>query len=195
MKALILYAHPNPKSFCHAIKETLEEELKNAGVEFQTRDLYALGFDPVLKGQDFAALQKGTPLPDIQKEQTLIRDSQLIAVVHPVWWFGLPAILKGYIERVFSFGFAYRFTAQGELEGLLAGRKAAIFSTTGGPEVQYQHAGYAKAIGTTVDHGIFQFCGVEVLLHQFFYAVPTISQEAREKMLLDLRQIAKSKLL
>ena len=72
MKYLVVYAHPNQKSFNHAIKEAVVEELSIAGKETSVRDLYALDFNPVLKGEDFIALQKGTVLDDVKEEQEYI---------------------------------------------------------------------------------------------------------------------------
>ena len=101
MNYLVVYAHPNPKSFCHAIKEEVVACIKKKGENCEVRDLYQMGFNPVLGSSDFVQfLQKKTP-EDIQKEQDLIRQADILVFVYPVWWFSMPAILKGYIDRVF----------------------------------------------------------------------------------------------
>ena len=185
MNYLIVYAHPNPKSFCHAIKEEIEARIKQQGAEPVVRDLYQQGFNSALSSGDFVQfLQHVTPA-DIQKEQEFIRKADVLIFVYPVWWFSMPAILKGYIDRVFSRGFAYE-PAGHIIKGLLPGKKVMIFSTTGGPRFAYFLLGYKAAIKTTIDAGIFKFCGMKVALHKYFYAVPAITDAARKKMLAEI---------
>ena len=185
MRYLIVYAHPNPKSFNHAIKEKVEARLKREGAQYDVRDLYGLGFDPVLKGSDFIGFKQGKPPEDIRREQEFIKNADTLIFIHPVWWFGQPAVLKGYIDRVFSFGFAYTADEKG-LRGLLNGKKAVILNTTGGSEADYKDKGFKDALGKTMDTGTFGVCGIEVKLHKFFHAVPAVSNEAREKMLQEI---------
>ena len=172
-KALVVYAHPNPASYNHAVKEKLQDVLRSSGYEVSIRDLYAQKFDPVLTGEDFKALQEGKPKKDVQAEQSLIKEAELLAFVFPVWWFSMPAILKGYIDRVFSYGFAYTFdAATKQLKGLLQGKKVIILNTTGGPQQAYEQNGLRSALDKTIDFGDFGFCGMDVIWHKYFYAVP-----------------------
>lgn len=194
MKYLVVYAHPNPKSFNHAIKEAVVEELSIAGKETSVRDLYALDFNPVLKGEDFIALQKGTVLDDVKEEQKYISSSDIIVFVSPLWWTGLPAILKGYIDRVFSIGFAYAITETG-VSGLLKDKKAVMITTTGTPYDIYEASGMFNSIRQTIDGGIFNFCGVEVIEHKYFTAIPYVTGSDRAKMLEDVRVLVREKLL
>jgi len=188
MNYLIVYAHPNPKSFCHAIKDEIEIKIKQQGGALVVRDLYQQGFNPVLSSGDFVQfLQHATPV-DIQAEQESIRRADVLIFVYPVWWFSMPAILKGYIDRVFSRGFAYDYEGH-RIKGLLPGKRVMIFSTTGGPRIAYYLAGYKAAIKTAIDAGIFKFCGMQVALHKYFYAVPAITDSARKKMLTEVRKI------
>lgn len=194
MKYLVVYAHPNPKSFNHAIKEAVVEELSIAGKETSVRDLYALDFNPVLKGEDFIALKKGTVLNDVKEEQKYISSSDIIVFVSPLWWTGLPAILKGYIDRVFSIGFAYAITETG-ISGLLKDKKAVMITTTGTPYDIYEASGMFNSIKQTIDGGIFNFCGVEVIEHKYFTAIPYVTGSDRAKMLEDVRVLVREKLL
>jgi NAD(P)H dehydrogenase (quinone) len=113
MKYLVIYSHPNPQSFCHAILETVKKTLAAKKHDVVVRDLYALGFDPVLKAADFAAIQSGKTCVDIKPEQDYIVWSDIMTIIHPIWWAGQPAMIKGYIDRVFSYGFAYSRDAKG----------------------------------------------------------------------------------
>ena len=182
MKHLIIYAHPNPTSYNHALLEILTGLLAKEKHEVRVRDLYTIGFDPVLKAQDFISFQKGTVPEDIKTEQEHIQWADAITFVYPVWWFQMPAILKGYIDRVFARGFAYTITEKG-LEGLLQGRKVNVINTTGGLEAHYIQAGYNDALKKTIDMGTFEVCGMEVVLHKFFYAVPFVTDKDRKEML------------
>lgn len=101
-RALIIYSHPNPKSFNAAIKQTVEEFLKEKGIEYSIRDLYIIGFNPVLSADDFIALQQGNSLEDVKKEQEFIKNADILILIFPMWWYSFPAILKGYIDGVFS---------------------------------------------------------------------------------------------
>lgn len=188
MKYLIVYAHPNPKSFNQAIKEQVEAQIKKTGKEFAVRDLYRMKFNPLLDVQDFSLMIKGRLAKDIKREQDYVKDAHTLIFIYPIWWFGMPAILKGYIDRVFSHGFAFRFTEKGP-EGLLPGKKVIIFNTTGGPESNYSSMGYADALRKTTDIGIFEFCGMNIILHKYFYAAPYVSNKVRLKMLEELKEI------
>lgn len=194
MKCLIVYAHPNPKSFNNAVKETVVEELKSAGKEVTIRDLYALNFNPVLRGDDFGAIQKGSVLEDVKAEQEHIRSADVIVFVSPLWWTGLPAILKGYIDRVFTIGFAYAFTETG-VTGLLKDKSVMLFTTTGTPHDMYEASGMFKSLGQTIDGGIFNFCGMDVIEHKYLTAIPYITDSDRAKMLEDIRGVVRERLI
>ncbi|MCG6553729.1 MAG: NAD(P)H-dependent oxidoreductase [Candidatus Magnetominusculus sp. LBB02] len=191
MKHLIVYSHPNPKSFNHAIMEALEGQLRALGQDVKVRDLYAIGFDPILKPSDFEFIHKGGAAPDVKAEQEHIAWADVITLIHPVWWTGLPAIFKGYIDRVFSLGFAYMIDEAG-ITGLLKGKKVLIINTTGSPEDMYNKSGMFNSILQTSDDGIYRFCGLEVLKHIFFTSIPYITDTARAEMLNEVKAIAKT---
>ncbi len=189
MKHLIIYVHPNPQSFCHAIMETVKETLVTKKHDIIVRDLYALNFDPVLKGADFVALQSGKTSPDVKVEQEYVVWSDIMTIIHPIWWTGLPAMMKGYIDRVFSYGFAYSRN-EGGLLRLLTGKKVIILNTQGAPKDLYEKSGMFVAMGKTSDTGIYEFCGMTVLMHQFFSAVPSVDDATRKGYLEKVREIS-----
>jgi NAD(P)H dehydrogenase (quinone) len=188
MKHLIVYSHPNPASFCHAILETTVSTLKAKGQDVKVRDLYAFGFDPVLKGGDLAGFKSGNISGDIRTEQDLITWADFIIMIYPVWWTGIPAMIKGYIDRVFSFGFAYSAGEWGPV-GLLTDKKAIIFNTMGGTKEIYEEAGMFDAMIKTSDKGIFNFCGIEVIEHKFFAAVPSVDDATRKGYLSEVNSL------
>ena len=188
MNILIVYAHPNPKSFCHAIKEEIINTAQLKGHVVKVRDLYALNFNPVLSSQDILNIKQGIIPLDIAQEQEAISWSNLMVIINPIWWTASPVILKGYYDRVFCLGFAYGQTPTG-VKGLLGDKKVYIFNTLGNSHESYQKAGLFKSIAHTSAVGSFEFAGMMVIGHQFFASVPSVTQEKRQEMLKEVSQI------
>ncbi|MCG7407551.1 NAD(P)H-dependent oxidoreductase [Paenibacillus sp. ACRRX] len=186
MKYVVINTHPNTESFNYAIQETAVAALQDAGHEVQLRDLYTLNFNPVLSVEDFAGSKSGQLPDDIKAEQDLISWADVLVVIYPLWWASLPALLKGYIDRVFSYGFAYSMDGNG-LNKLLVGKKAILFTTMGNTEAHYQETGMFDSLANTVDKGIFDFVGIEVLEHRYFTSVTTVDDAERKKMLDDVK--------
>jgi NAD(P)H dehydrogenase (quinone) len=185
MNYLIIYSHFNTSSFNHALLEILTDTLGQSHT-VRVRDLYALHFNPVLTEADTADLEKGTPPEDIRTEQELIRWADKLIFVYPIWWSGMPAMLKGYIDRVFAFGFTYTVDENGP-RGLLAGKKVHIVNTTGADEETNKEYGVFQSMYNLTDIGIFSFCGMEVTGHNYFTAVPYITDDERRVMLSKFR--------
>lgn len=194
MQYLIVYAHPNPASFNHAILETISEELNKKNKNYKVRDLYKIGFNPVLSARELSAIQKGDVPKDIKKEQNYISKADTLIFISPIWWSAMPAMLKGYIDRVFSLKFAYDITEEG-VAGLLQGKKVFIVSTTGASKEDYEKMGAFKMMNMSMDMAIFRFSGMKVIGHKYLSAVPYVSQQERKKMLKELRLLVKEKLL
>lgn len=145
MKHLIIYAHPNEASLNHLFKQTIEETLLQQNHEVVVRDLYQLNFDPVLSLEDMAGQRRGVVHEEIKKEQEYIAWAEAVTFIYPIWWTGMPGIMKGYIDRVFSYGFAYRYD-QGVQKGLLAGKSAYIINSHGKSNAEYQAIGMDNAL-------------------------------------------------
>jgi NAD(P)H dehydrogenase (quinone) len=183
MKHLVVYAHPKPESLNHAILETTTTALINNGHEVIVRDLYALNFQPVLKSEDTAAMRAGQTPQDIKTEQIFITQSDAITFIYPIWWTGLPAILKGYVDRVFSYGFAYSYGNEGIIK-MLTGKKGLIINTHGTPHEIYDKIGMTDGLKITSDIGIFDFVGIETVGHLLFGSIGFFKDEAYYKGLL-----------
>lgn len=181
MKHLIIYAHPNPASFNHAVKNRLMDMAVAEGHEVVIRDLYQLGFDPVLKPADFIAIRSGNTPEDIKTEQAYVTWADMITIVHPIWWTGMPAILKGYVDRVLAYGFAYAYGPNG-LEQKMSGKELYIVNTVGAEEQHYTNKGIFHAMKVTAEN-TFGFCGFNIVHHRFFAAVPFVTDEIRRDYL------------
>jgi NAD(P)H dehydrogenase (quinone) len=187
MDYLIIYAHPGPKSFNRAILERVQNILRKGEKTFEVRDLYAIKFNPSAGAEEIYHPRVKAPR-DVAGEQRLVRDASGLIFIYPIWWFGMPAILKGYIDRVFCEGFAYGIDGE-KLIGLLPGKKAVIINTTGASREVLVRGGQEEAMRRAVDSGIIEFCGMKIVEHRYLWAVQSIDDAARKRMLDDLDNI------
>lgn len=192
MKHLIIYAHPNEGSLNHHLKETIVETLTAGGHEIQIRDLYQLNFDPVLSLEDMNGQRTGQLSVDLKQEQEYISWATHISFIYPIWWTGMPAIMKGYIDRVMTYGFAYRYD-DGVQMGLLKGKSATILNTHGKSNEEYQAIGMDKALLLTSDKGIYTYCGLEVKQHFFFDRADKVGAESVLEWISQIKSIYSSK--
>lgn len=176
MKNLIVYAHPNSGSLNHFFKQTVLENLQESGEEIEVRNLNQINFNPVLSLEDMNGQRMGKVADDVKTEQDFITWADRIIFIYPIWWTGMPAIMKGYIDRVFSYGFAYRYD-QGIQKGLLTGKKTIIINSHGKSNAEYEAMGMDKALALTSDTGIFTYSGLEIQEHFYFDKADRASQE------------------
>ncbi|UCH31561.1 MAG: NAD(P)H-dependent oxidoreductase [Candidatus Bathyarchaeota archaeon] len=176
MRVLVVYAHANPKSFNHAILEEFTRGLTGGGHTFEVLDLYAMKFDPCLRPHEFAIIRPKED-QDVLDQQAKVAKADALAFIYPNIWMGFPAILKGWIERVFSYKFAYDLTEKGfagRLEGripLLKHKKALLINTTAWTEEDYKTSGMKDAMEKTMADYALRFPGVQHVEHVFFYHV------------------------
>jgi NAD(P)H dehydrogenase (quinone) len=189
MNILIVYAHPNPRSFNHAILEVVEATLRERGRATRVHDLYQMQFRSVLDGEDLLRNWRGDLPVDTRREQDAVRWAQGLVFIYPIWWFGPPAILKGWIDRVFTRKFAFDFGPEG-MRGLLIHERALIVNTLGGDEASYQKEGWHDLLVRPMAEGVLGACGVRKVIHRAFYQVTTVSQPERQAMLDEVRDLA-----
>ena len=197
MNVLILLAHPEPKSFNGALFETAVATLQAAGHTVATSDLYRMGFDPVssrgnftsVKDPDYLKLQVeelhasevGGFAAEVEAELAKIEAADLMIWQFPLWWFGVPGILKGWVDRVFAMGRTYggeRFYEN----GVFKGKRALLSLTTGGPGAAYEKGGWngdIHAILRPIQRGMLRFVGFDVLAPHIVYSPVRISAEER----------------
>lgn len=228
MKVLTVYAHPDPRSFCHAVLQQFTKGLEDAGHTNKVVDLYATGFDPVLRIRDLSywlpdenasdvvdkvvkeriLARAGGPLQrlvawwlfrrksslevvellrkrgpkEVREQQEKVARTQALVFISPVWFVGFPAILKGWIERVFTLGFAFSLTSEGwrgDIQGripLLEHTKALVINTTIFNEEAYQ-AGLGEAMKRLIDDFALRNPGIRTVEHVYFYAVNMADKE------------------
>jgi NAD(P)H dehydrogenase (quinone) len=162
MHALVVVAHPDPRSLTHAVAARLAEGVVGSGHSAEIADLMAEGFDPRFSATDHAAhLKQATPPADVLAEQARIDRADALALVYPVYWWSMPGLLKGWIDRVFANGWAYD-EIPGSKTVKLLGRLPVHLIGLGGADLgTYERHGYADAMRTQIDHGIFDYCGAQ----------------------------------
>jgi NAD(P)H dehydrogenase (quinone) len=189
MNVLIVYAHPEPTSLNGSLKDFAMQRLAANGHAVQVSDLYAMGWKPQLDAGDTLERQAGTPFhpsldskrafaggwqsPDIAAEQDKLRWADAVIFQFPLWWFSMPAIMKGWVERVYAYGFAYGVGEHSDArwgdrygEGSLKGKRAMLVVTTGGWESHYSARGINGPIDDLlfpIQHGVLYYPGFEVL--------------------------------
>lgn len=182
MQIVAVFAHPSPKSFNRSLLDALLEVSSAKGHSCTVLDLYAENFNPVLSDQDFDAFNRGQVPSDIAIHQQHITDADIVFFIHPLWWFDMPAILKGWIDRVFAYGFAYSHDSRG-VKPLLSGKKCAILNTAGGAEsISYDKTGFKDAIIKLNDIAIYEFVGFDILLRRFFFEIQAKSEAERREI-------------
>lgn len=178
MRILILYSNHHRDNFNSGLLERLITKITDKGHELVVRDLYQMNFDPVLRTRDFEMISAGNPPEDIRKEQEFIRWADVLLFIYPIWWGGMPAIVKGYIDKIFSWGFAYKSNGNGPYP-LLTDKKAILMNSFGQTRAEYEMGMFA-AMNRVNSEGVFGFSGIEVIHQLYFPSIHSISEETRE---------------
>jgi NAD(P)H dehydrogenase (quinone) len=208
MRVLIVHAHPEPLSFSSALKNEAVRAFTENGHEVIVSDLYAMGFDPIGGRNDFKSLEdpdyfkyqaeqlhafKNELFADgLKSEMKKFESADLVIFNFPLWWFSLPAILKGWVDKVFAMGFAYGGGKGVYDNGIFQGKKGMLCLTTGGPQMAYGlngKNGELEKILYPINHGIFYFVGMEVLQPHIVFSPARLTNEERKAELLKYKSI------
>lgn len=201
MKVFIVHAHPEAQSFNGALTRHAQTVLSTAGHEVTVSDLYAMRFNPVSDRHNFTTVKDDQYFrpqteelyatevngfaADIQAELDKLDWCDVLIFQFPLWWFGLPAILKGWVDRVFAMGRTYgggRWYDQGVFQG----KRAMVSVTTGGGETIYSPTGLNGNIETIlfpIHHGMFRFVGFDVLPPFIAWSVNRVGEAGRQDYL------------
>ena len=209
MNVLVLYAHPNPNSFNALLNKKLVSILNANGHEVKLVDLYQLKFNAVASWDDFnlpksslsqqyfvaqgEALEQNAMAKYIIDQQDQISWADHLLFQFPLWWFGPPAILKGWFDRVFAKGFAYDAGKVFE-DAMLYGKTASIITTTLSPEEAFTATGTHHPIESLLlpVHHTLKFVGIKTLKPLVFYGVNDLSTERVDAICKLMEQIGKT---
>ena len=184
MKLAVILAHPNKQSFNHAIAETAIAALEQNGHDVLFHDLYGERFDPIMPCDEIP--EEAILAPEIEEYCREVRSADGIIIVHPNWWGQPPAILKGWVDRVFRPGVAYKFLegdkGEGVPVGLLKAKAAIIFNTSNTP-LEREVRVFGDPLETLWKNCLFGLCGVKIFYRKMFGVVVTSSAKQRSKWL------------
>ncbi|XP_029315097.1 NAD(P)H dehydrogenase [quinone] 1-like isoform X2 [Cottoperca gobio] len=201
-RVLIVYAHQSSGSFNAAAKDAAVEVLAAQGYTVQVSDLYVMKFKATATAEDITgevknadhfryaqetnlAWEEGKLCADITEEQRKLTEADLLIFQFPMYWFTVPAIMKGWIDRVLTLGFAYSQEKRYS-QGIFKDKKAMLSFTTGSHESMFSSNGINGDMNVTLwplQNGILHYCGFQVLAPQIFWAPSHIPSEVRGTML------------
>ncbi|XP_056679343.1 ribosyldihydronicotinamide dehydrogenase [quinone]-like isoform X1 [Monodelphis domestica] len=200
-RVLIVYAHQMPTSMNGSLKDAAVTELSNQGCQVTVSDLYSMNFEPRATRQDFLgassnseffnyaeeaheAYKKGCLSKDVVEEQKKVQEADLVIFQFPMYWLSVPAILKGWLDRVLCKGFAFDIPGYFD-KGFLKDKSALLSFTTGGTAEKYfqkELRGDIKYILWPLQHGVLHFCGFQILRPQINFAPEHASESKRKEM-------------
>ncbi len=188
MNVLVILGHPNPCSFNHALAHTTVTALQQLGHTVMFHDLYGEGFDPTLELSEMQALTD----PNVRRHTEDLANADGVVIIHPIWWGQPPAILKGWIDRVFRVGVAYRFqqmaNGEGVPVGLLKAQKAVIFNTSNTKQ-EAEELRCKDAMGNLWKVCILDLCGVKNTERRLFSPMMISTSEQRQAWLKEAEEI------
>jgi len=165
MHSLIVVAHPEPTSLTHAVASRIGEAITGADARNSVTlaDLAAEGFDPRFNTADIGLFKQGAAVPaDVAAEHARLDAADTLVLVYPLYWWSFPALLKGWIDRVFTQGWAYADGADGKVEKKLQRLQVHLVGIGGAGAEMIERRGYGAAMKTQIDMGIFDYCGATV---------------------------------
>jgi NAD(P)H dehydrogenase (quinone) len=179
MKTLIIVGHPDKKSFCHSLADSYEKGAREKGGEVERINLGEIKFDPILR-QGYRKAQSLEP--DLIEAQHKLKWANHIVIIFPVWWSAPPALLKGFIDRVFLPGFAFSYNENSiNIDKLLAGRSARLIMTSDAP-VWWLYFAYFHPALNMMKKATLEFCGVSPVSVTSFGSVRKLSEKKKEDL-------------
>lgn len=157
-KYLIIYANPNYNGHGGYMLRTLENKLKQNSIPYDLIDLYKINYDPILQNEEIKQNEQVVVKEDTKKYQKQIKEADKLIFIYPVWWQNMPAILKGFMDRTFVSGFAFKYF-NGPPIGLLKNKKAAVFCTAASP-ILYNRLFNRNVATRILSKEILNFCGI-----------------------------------
>lgn len=168
MKHALIVGHPSPRSFCMSLARRYADVARELGDTVAFRDLYEIQFEPRLSDAEIPKPGGFTPAADVLREREFIHDADVFAFIYPLWFNAPPAIVTGYVQRVFAMGFGYSPPRGGGNQPLLAGRKLATFTSSGAPTEWLVKEGAWAAIQNLFDEHFANVCGLTIAEHLHF---------------------------
>jgi NAD(P)H dehydrogenase (quinone) len=177
MNVLVIYTHPIKESFNRKILAAVEQRLEESGHSVKIADLYAEKFPCAMTAEDFAAFENLPMPPEILSEQERVDWCDAMIFIFPIWWWSLPAMLKGWIDRVMSYGWAWVDPKDPD-SGHLRHRKILVLATAGDSKESFAKRGYDTALHTQLNIGTWNYCGFKDITTRIFHDVGPFTPES-----------------
>lgn len=161
----LIVAHPRRRSFTVAMAEAFAEAARAAGAEVVERDLYRLRFDPRLRAEEMPDRLGAVVPADVVREREAIAGADVFAFFYPLWFNATPAMMKGYVDRVFGMDFGYTARRHGGNQPLLGGRKMVTFTSSGAPQDWVERTGAWASMQAHFDAHFAAMTGMEIIGH------------------------------
>lgn len=165
LTAAVLIAHPRARSFTQAMAASFVGAFTEAGGHCIVRDLYKVGFDPLLHANEIPDHDGFAPRADVIEERRLIGEADIFALFYPLWYNAPPAMMMGYVARVFGMGFAYSPVQAGGNQPLLKGRRLVSFTSSGAPQTWVESSGAWDAMNRNFDAHFAAVSGLDPAGH------------------------------
>lgn len=189
---LIITAHPTENSLAHSLTQKIAEQYSRQGINVDINDLHRSSFQAAITNSDLAVYHGTEPLPDdIKAEQARVDRADMLVFVFPVYWWSVPAILKGWFDRVLTLGWAYKTTEDGRIVGVLKKMPVRLVATAGSDKEGFDRHGYTTAINTQIVEGVFGFCGLNDVTLDYLYGADTTDGAKINDYLNNARQSVK----
>ena len=180
MNILIIFAHPNERSYCAAIRKKFIAGLKTSNHKVKIHNLYKDNFNPLLSKEELKNKEETLKDPLVKKYRKDIDWADVIALIHPAYWYGVPAILKGYFDRLLEEGFAYDYVVDHPEPKL--GNKKGILIQTFDAEEELEKKMFDDITFKSV-YFTWKYCGIEKWIRKSFFRVNFVSEMKRVEWL------------
>lgn len=183
----MILSHPDPHSFNHAIADVYRDAVRAAGQNVVVRDLYAMGFDPVLKADERPTLTEPTISPDVATELDLIAGSDVFVLIYPIWFGSPPAMMKGYIERVLGSGVQPEAIQRQARTPLLGDKRLLSITTSATTDIWLNEQGQEQGLRSVLDQYLMHAFGMHSQEHlRLDHITPNLSQRFADQYFFDV---------
>lgn len=191
MNILIIWTHPNEKSLSSSIAQSMSKLLEDQGHNVDVIDLYRSGFAPI--SEQYSIVDKNQMLSDdgpvVLAHKEKLAQAQAVIFVYPVWWWDRPALLKGWFDRIFRWGYAIDLCPRGHVP-LLKGKRAFVIQTCGSPEHVLKDQGAVEVMHGAIADGTLELVGIQVDGVQTFYSVGNMNETRYQEIHQTLEKMA-----
>ncbi|WP_312557947.1 NAD(P)H-dependent oxidoreductase [Empedobacter brevis] len=186
-KIVVTNGHPNKESFNSAIAHSYITSALSLGSQVRYIAIGELDFNPNLQ---FGYQQRMELEPELVKALEDIQWSEHQVWIHPVWWLGMPAIMKGFFDRAFLPGITFKHNKEGESEGLLKGKTGRIITTAGDLSIEEYEEVYKSSGLVQLKKGILEYCGVSSIQSDFIGPLSELDEEDRKEWIEEMKNLA-----